>query len=789
MRTTSQKLLAIGLMALPSLALAQADISVDASASVEKKRSSNRMLEEVVVTAQKREEDTQDIPIAIQAFGSGQLGAKNILSTEDLGPMVPSLRFTQAAGYTLIYLRGVGTSQFVPSADPSIATYVDGVYMPTGQAGTKALGNVERVEVLKGPQGTLYGRNTIGGAINVITKKPGAEFEASANAQYTDLHQKSGGLSVAGPLTDWLSAGVALGYEREESYVALSNFNDPKTESKIGRVQFVLTPTDRLTMELTGYYQGQQNKTLSIGQNVEPKPLGTLTGVTPQGDDFTVDNDLPPRSEANQRLVYGGLTWELDSFDFKVLASDQEVNIPRYDYDFDGSPLPLIGFDTSGDFSGLPAEYTTLESLELQFLSNPGSWRSDQFEWVAGLYAFHSVGAFDPARFHVAPDLLGGVLDLGGITLPTVLNDLLGSLGLDNTPLGEQGVSLSLSGVLETDSYSAYFQGTYSITQWLDITLGGRFQTEDRYLTKSETNVYNPIGVNVPVLGPLIGGGLIPLLKFPLKGEEDSVFTPKAQVTIRPTDASMFYASYGQGYKSGTYNIVAIYSEPDYINPELVTSYEIGSKTDFFDGDFRLNTAIFYNEIEDLQDGFVSLLSGGAVSFNTAKAARTQGFEFDFQWVPMAEWNPGLVITGNFAYVNAIYTDFKNGEGFREDNGIYQSNLDLSGFRLRNTPERSGSIGFVQAIDFEDSTVELGADIYHSSRFFYNANNTVSEDPYNLVSARVSYEYLPWQTRLTVFGSNLLDERYHVQQFETDFGVLKTLAPPRSIGARVNWEF
>lgn len=744
-----------------------------------KKKSSNRMLEEVVVTAQKREDDAQDIPIAIQAFGAGQLGAKNIMSTEDLGPLVPSLRFTQAAGYTLIYLRGVGTSQFVPSADPSIATYVDGVYMPTGQAGTKALGNIERVEVLKGPQGTLYGRNTIGGAINVISKKPGEELEASFNAQYTDLEQSSGGFSISGPITDWFSASIAAGYDREKSYISLTNFDDPVGISKLGRIQLNFRPTDNVTIDITGYQQEQENVSLSIGQNIDPKPLGTLTGVTPQGDDFVVDNDIHPRSESDQTLIYAELLWELDSVDLKLLASDQEVNIPRYDYDFDGSALPLIAFDTSGDFTNLPAEYTTLESVELQFLSNEGSWNSDDFEWVAGLYYFHSVGAFDPARFHVAPRLLSSSLGLLGVEVPSLITDLVDFIGLGNTPLGDEGVSLSLSGILETDSYSAYFQGTYSLTDWLDLTLGGRFQTEKRYLTKSETNVYNPVG-----------GDLIPLLKFPLKGEKETNFTPKVQLSMYPSESTMIYASYGEGYKSGTYNIVAIYTAPDYIAPEHVISYEIGTKSDFLDGNLRLNTALFYNEIEDLQDGFVSLLSGGAVSFNTAAGARTQGFEFDMQWVPMPDWNSGLVVNANFAYVDAIYTDFKNGEGFDESTGIYQSNLDLSDYKLRNTSERSGSVGIVQAFDFgSDHSLEISADAYHASRFYYNANNTVSEDPYTLVSARISYEYIPLRTRITVFGENLTDTRYHVQKFETDFGVLTTLAAPKSVGVRLNWDY
>lgn len=736
----------------------------------------NRLLEEVVVTAQKREEASTDIPIAIQAFGSGSLDAQNISSTEDLGPLVPSLRFTESAGFTLIYLRGVGTSQFVPSADPSIATYTDGIYMPTGQAGTKALGNVERVEVLKGPQGTLFGRNTIGGAINVITKKPGPEVEALVRLEKSDLDQKGVSAAISGPITDWLFAGIALGVDKEESYVKLTQHETPEGETKLGRIQFVLDMTENISADFTAYHQKQENVSLSIGQNSKPKPLGTSLGIEPQGDDYSVDNDLKPESRSDQTLIYGTLTWALPWFDFKVLASDQEVNITKYTYDFDGSEQPYVAFDTDGDFSDLPGEYTTLESLEVQFLSNEDSWNSANFEWVAGLYAFHSIGAFDPARFQAAPGVVTALEGAAG-GFPEGLGSVVDQLAISGTSLSDDGLILLLSGVLETDSYSAYAQGTYTITHWLDITLGGRYQTEERYLTKSETNALAPDGSRNNVF------------KFPLQGQKEENFSPKAQLSFRPFDDHLYYVSYGEGYKSGTYNIVAIYTAPDYVVPEKVTSYEIGAKTEFLDGNLKINGAIYYNLIEDLQDGFVSLASGGAVSFNTAPEAETKGAEFDFQFVPFPMANPGLVVTGNFGYVEAIYTDFPNGEGFDEESGQYSDSIDLTGYSLRNTPKRTGGLGFVQAIDFRDGTLELGADAYHSSRFYYNANNTVSEDPYTTVNARISYEHLPWNMRLTVYGRNLTDTRYHVQQFETDFGLLTTLAPPKSIGAKLSWEY
>ncbi len=732
-------------------------------------RQSNRLMEEVVVTAQKREDRAQDIPIAIQAFGSQALDALNIGNTDELGPLIPSLTFTKAAGYTLIYLRGVGTSQFVPSADPSIATYVDGIYLPTGQAGTTSLGAVKRVEVLKGPQGTLFGRNSIGGAINVITEKPRDEVYSAVKLQYTDLNHRSASGSISTPVTDWFSLGLAAGYSRDVSVVETTNVPTPIARTKTQRVQLSFFPTDNITLDLTSYRSEQENVNLSIGQNSKPSGIGRdLYNLESEGDDYQVDNDYVAQSYSEQKLDYAELAWVLPWLDVKLLASKQEVNIPVYDYDFDGTDQPIAAFDTrGGEFEGLDGEYSHIETAELQFISNVDSWRSEVFEWVAGLYYYHGEGAFDPARFSAQ---LGLFTSAAGVP-PEVV-------GLATDVLGIESVMLYLSGILETDSESAYFQGTYTVLPWLDITLGGRYQRENRFLTKSETNYKNPQT-----------GQLENLFQFPLKGEKESNFAPKAQITTRPFEDVMVYLSYGEGYKSGTYNIVAIYEEPDYIVPEQVVSYELGAKTEFFDGNLRLNGAVFKNKITDLQDGFVSLLSGGAVSFNTAPAAETKGFEFDLQWVPMPSLNPGLVITANGAYVEAVYTDFPNGEGFEEESGYYNGDLDLTGFNLRNTPKRSGGLGVIQTIPFDFGSLELAVDASHRSRTFYNANNTVSEDPYTLVNARASFEYVPWRTRITVFGQNITDKRYHTQQFETDFGLLTTLAAPKSIGVRLQWEY
>ena len=232
-----------------------------------------------------------------------------------------------------------------------------------------------------------------------------------------------------------------------------------------------------------------------------------------------------------------------------------------------------------------------------------------------------------------------------------------------------------------------------------------------------------------------------------------------------------------------------VISPPNYIVPEKVTTYEVGAKVDFFGGALRVNGALFNNEIDNLQTGFVSLLSGGAVRFLTAGAARTRGAEIDVIAMPMPNLNPGLAITGNAAYVDAKYTNFKDGSGFGPNTGLYVTGQDFSGNEIVRAPKYSGGLAVVQAIELDRGTLEFAVDGYYNSGFYYDAFNTVEEKAYTLMNARISYLHAPWNLRITLFGKNVLDERYHFQQFQTDFGVTKTLAAPREMGVRLNWDF
>ncbi|MEX1670941.1 TonB-dependent receptor [Zhongshania guokunii] len=741
-----------------SVTLSNSAFAADNGVSDKKVR--NRMLEEVIVVAQKREEEAQDVPIAIQAYGAEALDARGISDTRQLGALIPSLQFTVVTGFNIIYMRGIGTDSFIPSADPSIATYTDGIYLPSAQGTVNSLGNIKRIEVLKGPQGTLFGRNSTGGAINVITEEPDGEFAAMVQAEYASFDKRSIKASASGSITDWIAIGFSGEKSSADNHYTNINYDVQRDELEAFRVKMLFEPVDNVALGITHFESSASSLRGIIGNNTRPSLLGESLGITPQEDNYEATSEFVPHSEPRQNISYGYLSWDTPIVDIKLTISDQKSETVYAGTDFDGSPTPIAGFE-------LRNELAYIETYELQFMSNNDTPYSERFEWIVGYYHLESLADIGDGGFLIAPEVLNFVsTDLGGL--------VGGLVPAPNTPLG-RGLFINFGGAVGAESDSIYFQGKYDLTNDLELTVGGRYQEESRTIQDAETTVSDPLGSNDDT----------DVFVFDDDEAKSTNFSPKVVLSYFPREDAMIYASRTVGFKSGTYNIVNIYRAADYVEPEEVVTLELGAKVDFLDGAMRINGAVFQNKIKNLQTGFVSLFAGGVVSFQTAGAAETEGAEFDLTWVPLQNLNPGLVLTANGAYVDAYYTDFKNGEGFSEDEGLYTSDNDYSGNDIVRTPRTSGGVGFVQTIDFDSGSLEVGMDAYFNSGFYYDAQNGVEEEPYKVLGGRISYFYEPFNMRLTLLSTNILDERYHIQRFQNDFGVIDSLAAPREYAAKL----
>ncbi|MEE2878053.1 MAG: TonB-dependent receptor, partial [Pseudomonadota bacterium] len=624
-----------------------------------KKKRGGRFIEEIVVTAQKREESLQDVPISVQAFSADALDARGIEEPKALQLVTPGMQYNIIAGYTIIFIRGVGTDAFIPSADASVATYVDNIYYPFGHGLAAALGEIERVEVLKGPQGTLFGRNSTAGAINIITRQPGPEFESSVTTSFENYDKKTLRVFTNIPLTDTISFSVSgLRYE-EESYYELRESPRPSLPEEISKAfstKIGWAPTDELHAVI-GYSEVKtQGSQAMLFPSYDVKPLGRVLGVQEQPD-YTTSIDAPTYIDSENRVFSADIKYTLPLFDTRLIVGDQAITSYGL-VDFDGSNQPLVSFDAKGQF----ADVTT---GEFQLISNATSWGSDWLNWIAGLYYIDSEAGFDPLVFNVAPNVYQTLLNpapgspLGSLLGPLGVGQLTGFLDnqlsnlaeLTSIPLQDiteaylsNGVQLSLNGVLGTKSYATFFQTTAAINDWFSITLGGRYQEETRQQLKSNTDV--ALFANSP-------DQTITVLNFRKGKAKSSNFSPKLVFDFK-FDDDMVYLTYSKGYKSGTYNIISIYTPSEYIKPEEVTSYEIGYKSILLDGAMRFNAAIFQNTIDNLQVQTVAILSGGVARFENAGSGRVRGADFDLTWQLFPEALPGLAFNAGGAYLDGV---------------------------------------------------------------------------------------------------------------------------------------
>ncbi|MGH8445244.1 MAG: TonB-dependent receptor, partial [Solimonas sp.] len=677
----------------------------------------------------------------------------------DLSLAVPGLTVTDLGGYNLIYLRGVGTDIFIPSAEPSVATYLDGVYFPSGHSLGQSFGAIDRIEVLKGPQGTLFGRNSTGGAVSIWSKNPGQQAETSIQTSYSPRFDDTRTRVYTNlPLSSNIAANLSAYYNRAENTYTLDNGTGDHLPPEIGkgaRLKIGIDFSEDVSLILAGLVAQQRGTSTTAAANVDPMPILGITLPT-ETREYVVTANSEPALTTDSRAAYAILNWRHPGIDTKLLGSYYFVRAYDYVYDFDGTRQGIATYGADDEFQRF---YTS----ELQFTSNEDSWGASWLKWVGGLYYLKSEGGYDPGYLRLLDNVrlpTQQILDALPLGLGTTVRNILGSLPIP------QSLTFYFTGLLDTEAYSAYAQTTASVTDWFDITLGGRWQRETRKLTTSDVGLGN------------LGGGISTIFSFRPEESSATNFSPKVSLDFRPVKDLLLYASFQQGFKSGTYNIINIFAQPEYVKPEKVTAYELGLKSEWLDHTLRFNTAVFQNDIQDLQTGFMSFTSGGAVNLENAGKARIRGVELETAWQPLPSFDPGLLIGANASWLHAVYVDYQNGRGFNENTGLAYGNGDFSGNRIVRTPKFSGTATLSQSFEVPGGSLEFAGDYYYNSGYYYLAQNTPDtfEDAYDIINARISYLYRRYAMRVTVFGDNLGDERYNLAQFHTDFGREDSLA-------------
>ncbi len=745
-------------------------------ADAEGRGSGSRLIEEVIVTAQKREQRLQDVPVSIQAFSADVLDAKGILDSKDLPLATPGLTVSTQVNFTSIFLRGVGSDAFL-LGDPSVASYVDGIYFPFSNGLIQDFGAVERIEVLKGPQGTLFGRNAIGGAISVVTQAPSFDrIKGSAQISFADYDTLQTRIHGNVPLTDTLALSASIVFNDADNHIdgKAGGKPLPKETAKAGRIKLLWRPAQWTDLNLTVQDIDQQGAGTNYLPTTKPSLLLKLLGQGPQ-DPYKGEVNEPTFFVHDSRTYYGQLGFYLDGLDIKLLGSDQYLQSIS-NIDFDGTKLPIARFDIlpiSGD----------IQTAELQLLSNDGSWNAERFQWIVGAYLFRSDTGIDRGVLSVGgTDLARG--ELFGQLLPPGSEAFIAALG--NTRLPIATGSVEFVGTLRTKSIAYYSQLSYKFTDWFSLTLGGRYQNEERILLSSTAGLSNLDGSVTQIPGQNYSGLDDPRYRDTTKG-----FKPKVSLDFRPIENTLIYLSWQKAEKSSLFNIINIYDPPDKAEGEQLEAYELGIKTTLFDGLMSFNAAAFEYTLDHPQVQVVSLLQGGAVAFENGGQAKITGFDFDSLIQLFPSLTDDLIFTAGAAILNPRYTSFPDGTGFDPVTGIRTTGNDYTGNQIVRSPRFSGTAALSKTFATANGALELAVDYYYTSRYFYLAQNLPAdeENAYGVVGARVSYLYDPWNLRVTLFGKNIANAHYNYSQFIVDFGTGEARAPLSTYGVRFNWDF
>lgn len=702
-------------------------------------------LEEIIVTAQRREESLQSVPIAVSAFGEQAIDQFDIRSIGDVASIVPNLWMETNTGLSSgsrASLRGIGEDESFFTSDTPVGIYIDDVYIPRQTGALFDLNEVERIEVLRGPQGTLYGRNTSAGAIKLVSRRPGDSPRAMAELTAGDYDRQDVRLSLSGPISDTLAGQVSLLSRQHDGYarnlVDGSRVNDQ--DVRAGRIALQYRPTEDVDLFLA-YDRVRERSTpgYATGVNLQPPDgLGAWHAndqVDGDRDVHTLLSDLTdPINEIDQEGVSLTATWNLEGFTIKSITAWREMtNTLLLDADGQatcfGMDLPCLHLFQD------QAQDQISQELQLQ-----GSLLGGAVKYVTGLYYFEESNEQRTENIILAP--------------------------FGTNPYSDT--------YLDTDSIAVFASGTWSATDRLSLTAGLRWTRDTKDYNSA---VFEPDGsprqvCADPVTREVYSTGTCPP-GAPAGAVTDNLartidkswseVTPRLALDFAVTPDKMVYAAASKGFKSGSFDGrevgTALYAlQP--IDPETVYSYEVGAKTEWLDNRLRANLAVFLNDFQDLQGTGTDQATGALTRFSVGDV-ETKGVEVEVTAEPV----PDLLLTGNLGLLDTEFTKI-NFDQVADCGPVGTGTADL---QLKFAPKVSAFLAanYKLPLNGIPGAVRIGTDWTKKSSFYHSSCNPLpsKEDGYELVNAQVAYE--SENGRWSVIGQvrNLADEDYAAGQF------------------------
>lgn len=712
-------------------------------------------IEEVIVTSQRRSQNLQQVPKAISVVNQEQLERARIINLESLAPKVPGLTVSYfSLGQPTIHMRGIGSNDDGAALDNSIIVYLDDVYVSRISVIDLNLLDVERLEVLRGPQGTLYGRNTIGGAINVVSKKPSQEGSIDIRASAGNYDHLSAAAIFNGPLIDHQLLGkLALSAERTDGWQDNIVLNEDQhgRENLSARQRLLYSPNDQLTVELAGDYTWDNMNSTGRIPVVSRVPIRVLdangqliplldTAGNPRldsqgnplfasqlpseifrdlGGDFEhATNGLSGYTDRTIWGVTSKITWEAPTYSLESITGYRDS-----EFAWAEDSLGLPPFATDQRIATIVDETHQQFSQELRWTSN----EERSLRYVMGLFFLHE----QTQRREVFP-----------------FNTGTGITDQDNT----------------TKSFALFGQADYDLSNRHRLTFGARYTHDRKRLEQFARNG---------------GAPAIIFEDFDLTEKKSwDDLSPSIALSYQANENLLLYGSISKGFKSGGFQGAPanLGSARRVIDPEKAWNYEFGIKSELLQNRLRLNLVTFYTDFRDLQVvQFRTFENFGVFETSNATSATLRGLESEFIFHPA----PGWRMSGSYAYLRATYDSFHD-----------MSGANFTGNRLRQAPKHSLDLSLSYEWAVLQGMALINIDYRYQDKSYREPDNSVTVQPdYDLVDMQLSYRTHEGDWEATLWSKNLLNEEYIAHLYILGGNDYALFGTPRTYGLTLAWHY
>lgn len=734
------------------LAVALSTLAMTEVARAQEGEAAEIVQNEIVVTALRRDALLEDVPMSITAISTDRIEQAGVTSIHDLDRLVPGVKVTFNGFATQPAIRGVTSLTNGNGFDNNVAIYVDGFYSPDTVSINGDLANIAGIEVLKGPQGTLYGRNATGGAILIRTLAPADTLTVKADLSYARFNEMTVSGYVSAPVSDDVRFSVAGSSRVSDGYVDLIDPVIPgrtvgdaaplKQQSIRTKLAFDITDTFRATLAYNYGYNSDARGLMFTSIAFSPPSIAEppLRAKTPVTASYNRETFLRARNNE------GTLTLELDTATGKLTSyTGYSKRAISQAFDFDGSYKELT-------FSDLHRMNWDTFQQAVDFTLSP----IENLDLIVGGSYYWEDRAYDP----------NGIVTYQGLNV--VVRTIAGT---------------------STDAIALYASGTYKVTPSLSLTAGGRWTSEKRGVDMVSYN-----GAGAVIFAPTH------------KDETFRKFVPSASARLEVAPRSNVYASFSKGFRSGAWNL-SVPPSPDLllpIAPENITAYEVGFKT--AQSNLHFDIAAFYYDYKDFQvtaSGPNPLCGCGILIFvQNANSAKIYGVDGQLTWTPADRLN----ITVGGAYLHARYGDFPNatGTGLNAATGLNVNGQtqDWTDQQMARAPDFSGNIGVDYTVPLGGGSLRMAGNFYYTDSFVVSnpslygslagslaGKQRYRQDNYISLDAQIGWTDPSDRVTFTVFGRNLTDENTFQAYSGATFGDYGVYAPPRVIGARASFRY